>query len=171
MYNPFTRFKTFDNMRRQQRRSIRALGAAALAGAAFFVAALAPAPASATAALTVTISKLFVENVNHNVNCNPANPTTPIPAICALGSSALNNNPTNGNISNDPEIQFAENAAQRCSLSNVTDSSVFTTKNPNPTNLSNPSGSNGMNVCNSSVYLCAQVEISGPDSTGLIDIN
>jgi len=128
-------------MSRHQRRPTRAFAAVPLAAAALFLSALRAAPASAQS-VQVFINGAFV--------VNPASP-----GVCVVTAAApphyeclFNNKPQTGNISNDPEIQFAENGQSRCNISGLS--------TPNPL----IPGTVGANVCNSQVFLCAQVGIA-----------
>jgi flagellar hook assembly protein FlgD len=145
-----TRLQYLDNMVRQLSRH-RALGAAAFAAAAFFGTLLIPSAASAQST-QIFINTAFVASASPtNTGCNSFG--NPARFICSLALG-----PTLGaNISNDPEIQFASNAEPgvaggRCNI--------------DPLSNSNPNipGTNGYNVCNNEVYLCAQVgfgQVSG----------
>ena len=139
-------------MYRQLSRPTRAL-AAALAAAAYFASALTPTAASAQST-TLFINTAFVAS-SRGVGCT----STTAPFMCPISVNALNGD----NISNDPEIQFAANGPQetpgavgRCNL-------LVGETNPNIP------GTIGYNVCNSQVYLCAQVGIGDVNGSVALD--
>lgn len=129
-------------MVRHLSRPSRALGAAALAAAALFGSMLGASEAAAQS-VQIFVNTAFV-----------ASPFAPTPSVCSASPTVpvryqclISNDPTNGNnISNDPEIQFADNASLRCNL-------ALASQNPNIP------GTVGYNVCNDQVYLCAQVGV------------
>jgi len=107
------------------------------------------APSASAQSVQIFVNTAFV-----------ASPFAPSPGICGQSASVpirytcqIGNSPTQGNnISNDPEIQFAEDASARCNLP--------LSGTPNP----NIAGTIGYNVCNDQLYLCAQVglgQVSG----------
>lgn len=135
-----TRLTTLDNMSRHLSRPTRALGAFALATAAFLGTAVRPAVSSAQS-VQVFINAAFVENPS-------------VAGACVTFGSPphyecqISNLPQNGNISNDPQIQFATNGSARCNIA--------TTGTANPL----IPGTVGANVCNSEVFLCTQVGVA-----------
>ncbi len=135
---------------------MRALAAAALAAASFFLPVLGPSTARAQS-LQVFVNDVFV--ASQHAACMHELGFVPPQVRCPI----FKDPPTNGaNISNDPEIQFEANSEQalaglgRC---NVADGGT-------PTGLP---GDFGYNVCNDAVFLCAQVAIGGLTGTLSID--
>ena len=143
-------------MVRHLSRPTRALGAAALAAAAFFGSFLSPSPAAAQS-VEIFINTAFVASPFSNPPCT-------VVGIPPRYECEISNDPTNGaNISNDPEIQFAANGNQagpagRCNL-------ALGAANPNI------SGTLGYNVCNDQLFLCAQVGIGQVPTTGSIALD
>jgi flagellar hook assembly protein FlgD len=136
-------------MPRHLSRPTRALGAAALAAAAFFASFLNPSAASAQS-VQIFVNTAFVASAN-SPDCVVAG--TPVQYQCPL-----TNSPANGdNISNDPEIQFASQGAARCNIT------PLSAQNPNIP------GDIGYNVCNDSVFLCTQVGLG--QVTGSISVD
>ena len=122
------------------------LRAAAAMAVAFFVAAAAPSSARAQS-IQVFVNSAWVHSpaTGQSFQCNQTG-TTPVRILCPLGNPP---DPQSGNISNDPEIQFADQGASRCNL---------TPGQVNPNIL----GTGSFNVCNSQLFLCAQIGINNP---------
>ena len=140
-------------MIRHLSRPVRALSAAAIAAAAFF-ASMASAPAASAQSVQIYINTAFVASLfapSPSVCFNNL-PNGPVRYECQIGNSPLQG----GNISNDPEIQFADNAGSRCNLQ-------LASANPNIP------GTVGYNVCNDQLYLCAQVGIGQVSGTITLD--
>jgi flagellar hook assembly protein FlgD len=164
MYNPFTRLMILDNMVRHLRRPARARGAAALAAAAFFIAA---SPFSARAqSLQISINDTFVASpftINNRCSVTTGNGAganaTPI-YMCDITDT-----PTDGsNISNDPEINFTTDGSGRCSIPRTGG-----TMGSPVAGGGNPTGSVGYNVCNDQLFLCAQVSLAPVTGTVALD--
>ncbi|MDE2491240.1 MAG: hypothetical protein KGM24_10360 [Elusimicrobia bacterium] len=134
-------------MIRHRRRPTRASAAAAAAAFALFAAALLPAPARAQST-QIAINTAFVASVNNQGTGACSSGGIPLRYTCPIG-----NDPNQGVISNDPEIQFSTAAIDRC---NITNGSAAALTNSNP----QTPGTVGLNVCNDSVFLCAQVIIT-----------
>jgi flagellar hook assembly protein FlgD len=127
----------------KSRSSSKISRALAVAGLAIF-GALLPRGAFAQASLQVYVNDAFVE--------------TTYGGFCSVGGTPprytcpIQNSPTTGNISNEPEIQFAQNGQTRCNV-------------PLAGNNPNIAGTIGYNVCNSQVYLCTQIGLGGVTAT------
>ncbi|MFI5360662.1 MAG: hypothetical protein ACHQ49_01730 [Elusimicrobiota bacterium] len=145
-----------DNMIRHSPRPSRVLGAAALAAAALFNSVLRPSAAFAQS-VEIFINTSFVAAGSTGL-CAPS-AGAPLRFICQMDSTPLIP-PDGSNISNDPEINFASDGpltdtdGGRCNLG------------PQQANPNIP-GDVGYNVCNDSVYLCAQVGMGQVPSTGI----
>jgi flagellar hook assembly protein FlgD len=147
-------------MIRHRSRSTRASFAAALAAAAVFISVLAPSAARAQS-LQISINAVFVASPHDSSGCQQINAVPPSYG-CTVenGYSAL---PDGANISNDPEINFTQDSTGRCSVIN---SGYGPNGFGNPitggadTVAGNPTGSVGYNVCNDSLFLCAQISLA-----------
>lgn len=139
-------------MVRHRCRPTRALSAAAAFAAAFLLSTLAAAPAAAQS-VQVFVNTAWVQNTN--VNCG-ITAFVPPQARCTISSTP---NPQSGNISNNPQIQFESEkddvGADRCNLLSG-GGSLTNTDNPNIF------GTKADNVCNDSVYMCAQIGVVNP---------
>ena len=150
-------------MLRHPSRPTRALGAAALAAAAVFVSFLSPSAARAQS-LQITINDAFV-----------ASPFAPSPSVCSVSGVPpqylcnITNTPNDGsNITNDPEINFTQDGAGRCSIY-TTDYGGNGMDNPTSLLAGNPTGSVGYNVCNDELFLCAQISLSPVSGSVALD--
>lgn len=133
-------------MSRQQSRPTRALGAAALTAASFLSLFIA---VPARAQVQVFINTQWVQNTS--VGCSTILSAAP-QVRCSITSTPGPTAAQGGNISNDPQIQFAYDGATRCSvpagnINNYIDGTV------------------SYNVCNSQVFLCTQVGITATDTS------
>lgn len=130
---------------------MRVPAAAAFAAAALFFSAF-RAPAAMAQSVQVFINAAFVVSPQVAGDCQTFG--TPPHFECLV-----TNTPQTGNISNDPEIQFADNGQARC---NVPGGATG--------NNLQISGTVGANVCNSEVYLCTQVGVA-QNSSGSVAID
>ena len=138
-------------MFRHLSRPNRALGAAALAAAAFFASFVNPSAAFAQS-VQIYVNTAFVAS-QHDPNCTPNGGSGPVQYRCPLANTPL---PSGDNISNDPEIQFAADSSSRCNIG-------LGAQNPNIP------GTVGYNVCNDEVFLCAQVGLGQVTGTVSLD--
>lgn len=145
MYNRFRRASRIDNMSRHQRRPTR-VSAAVSAAAALLLPALSAVPAAAQS-VQVFINAAFVVSPAVPGNCQTFG--APPHFECQV-----NNLPQSGNISNDPEIQFAANGMTPSGSPGRCNIAAFNTANPLIP------GTVGANVCNSRVFLCTQVGVA-----------
>lgn len=86
------------------------------------------------------------------INCT-VNGSGPFLFLCPLQNVGLPHGPLDGDISNEPHIEFDANGTERCNVSP-------------PTNIANTSGvplllgTAGHNYCNDRVFLCTQIGVS-----------
>jgi len=125
--------------------------AAILAACAVFSLFAAPAARAQSVQVFVNTSWVHASVTGQAFSCGVTGAIPPR-ILCPIFSPPA---PQNGNISNDPQIQFADDGQGRCSI----DMSVARNNAYIP-------GTLNYNVCNSQVFLCAQVGItnnaSGP---------
>lgn len=156
MYNHQTETQTArnHNMSRHLSNRSRALR---LAAAASLLAAL-PAVPAFSQSVQVFINAAFVQNTDTLTTGNCI--VTPAPARfeCEISGGPDVSGGQLGNISNDPEIQFADDGQARCSINPSSNINLFIP------------GTLGTNVCNSQVYLCTQVGVAN-NSAGTVAID
>lgn len=149
MYTRLRRAKDNDSMQRHRCCLRRYAGQLILAAFAVLFSAQASAQS-----VQVFINTAFVATSGGNF-CAPTG--TPVQFRCPIAATP-NWVATSGNISNDPHIEFDQDAAARCNIA--------------PLTAANPRipGTIGYNVCNSQVYLCAQVGINN-NASGTVAID
>ncbi|PIR15946.1 MAG: hypothetical protein COV48_11580, partial [Elusimicrobia bacterium CG11_big_fil_rev_8_21_14_0_20_64_6] len=138
--------------------------------AALFIAAvMAFAPLQAAAqSVQVFINTSYVapQIVSGNpVNCT-VNGSGPFLFLCPLQGVGLPHGPLDGDISNEPHIEFEENGTERCNISPPTAAI-------NGSGVPLPTGTVGHNYCNDRVFLCTQVGVanSGTDAVTIDEIS
>lgn len=140
-------------MDRHLRRQPRAVAAALLAAAAFTASALRAPLASAQSVQVFINSAFVVDSSALGSLCTVSAPAGGSAYYDCPAPDATFNPPTPQNhfISNDPEIQFAENGRSRCNLAGTATNPLI-------------QGTIGFNVCNSSLFMCAQVGVNNNGS-------
>ncbi len=119
-----------------------------LTRAAFLAAALLPLRAAALGSVQVFVNTAYV--------ASPSSVTFVVgPPIAFL--APLSSAPAQGNISNDPHIEFEANGTGRCNVN-----PLASTANISGVNLS--SGTVGHNFCNDRVFLCTQIGVANTDA-------
>jgi flagellar hook assembly protein FlgD len=158
-----------------------------------FSALLRPRAASAQN-VNLSINTMFVATtlptggVGSNSNFCVASLGAPVQFFCPVaeqtGSPTVGFSYTFGDISNDPEINFATNYDQgptsipnRCNITNTALGQTYPTGPTSALPYGNPSssllpfGDTGFNICNSQVYLCAQICAIGGSTAAPISVD
>ncbi len=147
-------------MTRHRCRPTRAIAAALLAAGALFASWSRPTAADAQS-VQVYLNTLFVETGLSSLGlCTRVTVNGVVQFQCPTSAGSVDWPSTYGNISNDPEIQFETDGANRCIYPAGTDS-----------NASLIPGTVGYNVCNDQVYLCTQVGLTIPPPATSTDPN
>ncbi|MFI5347584.1 MAG: hypothetical protein ACHQ51_14510 [Elusimicrobiota bacterium] len=141
-------------MFRHPSRPIWILGAIANLAIASLIISVA-APAARAQSVQVTVNTAWVHTSDNSI-AQHCNVTGAIPPQIRCPINVVPT-PQNGNISNDPEIQFEDNGQTRCSI-----------PSGNINNYIN--GTLSYNVCNSQVFLCGQVGINDGNNVLALDL-
>ncbi len=134
----------------RHRRSWRSTRAAALLAAAC---SLFPARFASAQSVQVFINTSYVASGSPGVGCG-VTVAPPFQFLCPLQTAGAPFGPLDGDISNDPHIEFEADGDSRCNVGPPLTNAATVNGVPLPT------GTVGFNFCNDRVFLCTQVGVN-----------